>query len=195
MPRKPREFVDGGIYHVFNRGNNRRRLFKSEEDFHCFLKILKKAQTQYPVKLFHYCLMNNHYHLLVQNVKKTALPKFMHWLQLAYVRFFKKKYQTTGHLFEERFRGPRIAEESYYLQCGRYIERNPVEAGLVSRAEEYPYSSAPYYGQGIKNDLITPDPYYVEMGRSDAERQKNYLRFLSLADPYSAMIQNQLMKY
>ncbi len=151
MPRKPREFVDGGIYHVFNRGNNRKDLFRCGEDFACFLKLLSSSQEKYDIRVFHYCLMTNHFHFLLRSEVKEGLPRFMHWLQLGYARYFKRKYHTTGHIFEERFRSPRIAEESYYLQCGRYIERNPIKAKIASNAWDYPYSSASYYAIGAKD--------------------------------------------
>ena len=195
MPRRPREFVEGGIYHVFNRGNNRANLFECQEDFRCFLTLAGLAKQRHPVCIFHYCLMTNHFHFLVQRQTKEALPFFMHWLELGYARYFKKKYQTTGHIFEERFRSPRIAEDSYYLQCGRYIERNPVKAQIVSRAWEYPYSSASYYAEGIADPLIAPNFYYFEMGCHESERRDSYRQFLSLEDPYTPMIEAQLMKY
>jgi putative transposase len=81
MPRKPREFVDGGIYHVFNRGNNRGSLFRSEGDFDCFLKLIILAKEKYSIQIFHYCLMTNHFHFLLQTKVKDGLPEFMHWLQ------------------------------------------------------------------------------------------------------------------
>jgi len=139
MPRKPRAFVDGGIYPVFNRGNNRKSLFHDETDFSCFLTLLSRAQVKYALPLFHYCLMTNHFHLLVRTETKEGLPQCIHWLQLAYARYLKKRYRTTGHIFEERFRSPRIAEESYSLQCGRYLERNPVKARITRHAWEYAY--------------------------------------------------------
>lgn len=195
MPRKPREFVDGGIYHIFNRGNDRRKIFLEREDFQCFLNMMGSALDKYPIKMFHYCLMTNHFHFLLKSETKDGLPAFMHWLQLGYARYFKKKYETTGHIFEERFRCPRIAEESYYLQCGRYIERNPVKAKMVSQAWDYPYSSAAYYVAGKKDRLVTPNLYYLEMGSNDAEWKESYKNFLLIEDPYVPMIDAQLMTY
>jgi putative transposase len=195
MPRKPREFIDQGIYHVFNRGNNRKEIFRTEADFHSFLTLLSEAQAKCAIEVFHYCLMTNHYHLLVRTATKEALPRYMHWVQLSYARYFKKQYHTTGHLFEERFRSPRIAQESYYLQCGRYIERNPVKSGQVQTAWDYPYSSASYYALGREDTLLTPNLYYLEMGTTANERQKNYQRFLILEEPYAPMIDNQLVTY
>lgn len=194
MPRKARELVEGGIYHVFNRGNDRRDLFREGDDFDFFREALHQAKDKFPIEIFHYCLMNNHFHLLVRLLKGEDLPQFMHALQLHYARFFKKKYKSVGHVFQERFRSPRIPEESYYLQCGRYIERNPLKAGLVSEAAQYPYSSAPYYVRGVKDTLITPNIYYEEMGKTHEERRENYRQFLLLDEPYSSMVDQALVK-
>ena len=123
------------------------------------------------------------------------MPRFMHWVQLGYARYYKGRHGTTGHVFEERYRSPRIAEESYYLQCGRYIERNPVKAGRVKKAEEYPYSSAGYYVKGRRDPLVTENLYYGEMGKTAAERRRNYEKFVRIDEPYAELIQEQLLKY
>ena len=107
----------------------------------------------------------------------------------------KSKHKTTGHVFEERYRCPRIAKESYYLQCGRYIERNPVKAEMVLRAEDYAYLSARYYVKGHKDVLITENMYYEEMGRSPHERQRNYQQFVGIDEPYAELISGQLLRY
>ncbi len=195
MPRKARDFVEGGIYHVFNRGNNRRTLFEEKVDFDCFKATLHEGQKRENVKIFHYCLMNNHFHFLIKGEERESVPKFMHWVQLGYARYFKKKHETTGHIFEERYRSPRIAVESYYLQCGRYIERNPVSAKMVVDAEDYPYSSAGYYVSGNRDSLITENLCYKAMGKTQAKRQINYQRFIRIQEPYAELIEDQLMKY
>ena len=164
MPRRPRELVDGAIYHVFNRGNDRRILF------------------------------SDHFHLLLKIQKRGDLAKLMHQVQLAYARYFKKTRAFVGHIFQERFRSPRIYEESYYLQCGRYIERNPVKANLVETAAEYVYSSAPFYVLGTKDSLLTPNPYYTQMGKTEKERRQRYQEFLSLDEPYAQMLDTALVK-
>ena len=137
MPRKVRQLCDGGIYHVFNRGNDRRQLFADPDDFKAFLSRVLDLKLELSVEVIHYCLMNNHFHFLLRVVNGQDLIKFMHRLQLGYVQYFKKKYSFVGHVFQERFRSPLINGESYYLQCGRYIERNPVKAGVVKLAWEY----------------------------------------------------------
>lgn len=192
MPRRPRALVDDGIYHVYNRGNDRIDLFRCEEDFHSFLNLLLEAKQRFSLSIYHYCLMTNHFHLFVRVRQGDDLPKSMHSVQLAYTRVLKKRYEHLGHAFQGRFRSPLISKESYYLQCGRYIERNPVKAGMVKRAEDYEYSSARYYVFGRKDPLITPDEYYLELGNTDEERRKEYRDFLSLEEPYSEMVDEML---
>lgn len=188
MPRRKRELENGGIYHIYCRGNNRQRLFRDPKDFSKYLELIEKVKLRYEFKLYHYCLMSNHFHFLLEVVTGSDLARIMHALQLGYARYYKKRYTYKGHLYQGRFRSPRIPEESYYLQCGRYIERNPVKAKIVPEAADYKYSSASYYVWGIRNDLITPNKYYEEMGRTSAECQKYYREWLALEEPYSDMV-------
>lgn len=194
MPRRRRELVDEGIYHVFNRGNDRRQLFSEPEDYQCFLNHLGLGISKHSVELYHYCLMPNHFHLLLKIQGANDLPVLMHRVQLAYVRYFKKTRAFVGHVFQDRFRSPRISQESYYLQCGRYIERNPVKAEMVKEAPDYPYSSAAFYVRGGEDPLLTVNPYYLEMGSSEPERQRRYREFLALDEPYAAMVDAALTK-
>lgn len=194
MPRKPRELEDGGIYHIFNRGNNRWKLFRDSEDYGVFYGLWYEAKDRCGAEVFHYCWMSNHYHVLLKIEIGKTLGRLLHWVQLGYARYFKKKYKTVGHIFQERYRSPRIPEESYYLQCGRYIERNPVKAKMVSIAERYPYSSAAYYAAGKTDGLITANLYYKSLGNTLETRRENYRKFLTLEDPYDSMISAALVK-
>lgn len=194
MTRKARELVNGGIYHVFNRGNDKMDLFRDPMDFRCFRNRLWKIKQALGFQIFHYCLMTNHFHFLLRVLKGSDLPSLMLRLQLSYALYFKKKYEFVGHVYQERFRSPRIAEDSYYLQCGRYIEQNPIQAGLVKEPWTYGYSSAAFYVKGQPDDLVTPNIFYEEMGRSPEERKKNYKNYLMLDDPYAEMIQTALLK-
>ncbi|MBI2870829.1 MAG: transposase [Candidatus Omnitrophica bacterium] len=184
MPRKSRELTDEGVYHIFNRGNNRTQIFKDPEDFEQFHTLLTQARDHLKTDIFHYCLMGNHYHLLMQIRKAPDLVRFMHAVQLGYVRWYKKKYHVMGHLFQGRYKSPRIEAESYYLHCGRYIERNPLKAHLVTQPTDYPWSSARYYGLGRPDPVLTENLYYAELGSTHLERQQRYQEFLKLHDPY-----------
>jgi len=184
----------GGIYHGFNRGNNRHDLFCDQEDAGTFLGYLYEIKNKLSADIYHFCLMTNHFHFLMQVKKGDDLSKVMHSVQLGYARYFKRKYRFVGHVFQERFRSPLIDGEAYYLQCGRYIERNPVKAGMVDKAWDYEWTSAKYYAAGEKNAIITPNPYYAGMGPDDVGRQENYRRFLAIEDAYSKLIDEVLTK-
>ena len=194
MPRKPRELFDGGIYHVYSRGNNRKNLFLKEEDFECFLSVLKGLKCDYGFDLFHYCLMTNHFHFLIRVCKGKDLPMLMHALKLTYTRYYKKEYEFVGHLFQGRYKSPLIAEESYYLQCGRYIERNPLSARMVKECHEYSYSSAKYYVLGKDDELVSENVYYHDMGHDALTRQIAYRKFLSVDEPYKELVDEALKK-
>jgi putative transposase len=192
MPRKIRELADGGIYHIYNRRNHGADLFCDPQDFECFRYLLRRSRRKYASEVYHYCLMPNHFHILIRIGLGRDLAPFMHLLQLSYARYWQRKYQLRGHVFQERYRSPRIEGESYYLQCGRYIERNPSRAKIVMRPEEYPYSSARYYILGVKDPIVTPNLYYQTMGKTDQERSLRYRQFLSFDDPYVAVIEKSL---
>ncbi len=194
MPRKMRFLTDGGIYHVFSRGNNRQALFRCPGDYHYYLATLQKLKDEMGIAIYHYCLMGNHIHLLMKINQKSNLPKMMHRLQLSYTAYYKRHYEYVGHLYQGRYRSPHIKEESYYLQCGRYIERNPVRAKIVKRAEQYFYSSAAYYVLGKKDSLVTPNIFYEPMGKDLNERRKAYSQFLSFEEPYLGIIEKELEK-
>jgi len=194
MPRKIRQLCDEGIYHVFNRGNNRRDLFEDYVDFRYFSDRILTLKMEIDVDVIHYCFMQNHFHLLLQVSKGEALIKFMHRLQLGYARYFKKRYGFVGHVFQERFRSPLISKESYYLQCGRYIERNPVKIGVVKNAWEYKWSSANYYAVGLRDPLVTRNFYYDSLGESDEIRQTRYREFLKVEEPYGRIVDEALLK-
>lgn len=194
MPRNARVLVDEGIYHVFNRGNNKRDLFLDESDFQYFYNKLLRVKTELGASIYHYCLMRNHFHILLRVQLGADLAKLFHRVQLSYARYFKNKYGFIGHIFQERFRSPFIPEESYYLQCGRYIERNPSKAQLVDDPADYQWCSAAFYLNGRPDPLITPNLYYQDLGSTPRERQKTYQKFLGTEEPYSSMIEQALIK-
>jgi putative transposase len=188
MPRKPRELVDHGVYHVIQRGNHRKRVFEEESDYRYFLNLLRKLKTHYPYSLFHYCLMPNHVHLMLEIERGTNLPKLGQVLFKSYSKWHQPRYQLSGHLWQGRFKSPRVDRESYFLELGRYIERNPVRAKMVADPIGYQWSSYRYYAFGESNDLVTRDPYYEQLGSSDKERQKNYRSNLKMDFPHDVTL-------
>jgi len=138
--------------------------------------------------------MTNHLHLLGHIQKGEDLPKLMQYLLFEYSRWYRKQTGYSGHLWEGRYKSPLIEKESYFLECGRYIERNPVRAHIVQRAEDYTWSSYPYYAWGGKDPLIDEDPYYGELGPDPASRQAYYREFVKLDGPYDPIVDEALLE-
>ena len=193
MPRKPRQLVDGGYYHLIARGNNRLYIFNEPEDFIAFKGLLNRCAEKFSHKLYHYCLMSNHFHLLISIDQGLHLPKMMQFLLYTYSLFYKKKTPYTGHLWEGRYKSLVVDKESYMLECGRYIERNPVRAKLCQRPEDYAWSSYPYYAFGNKDHLITEDPYYETLASNEKDRMTGYRNFVKIENPYEGLVDKSLM--
>ena len=141
MPRTARASVGGLCYHVLNRGNARAQVFESVEDYQSFLELLKKTCEKIPMELFAYCLMPNHFHLVLQPIANNDLGKWMHQLMTAHVRRHHKRHDTNGHIWGGRFKAFPIQRDTHLLTVLRYVERNPLRAGLVEKAEKWRWSS------------------------------------------------------
>ena len=194
MPRPPRPLVDGGCYHLIARGNNRQALFTEEADFRYFLALLAHAKARYPAKLYHYCLMTNHIHLLLEIGTAEHLPKLMQFLLQGYGRWYQAQRGYSGHVWQGRYKSPLVAKESYYLEAGRYIERNPLRAKMVADLTDYPWSSYPAYAYGLANPLLDADPYYAPLALDPARRQAAYRDFVQLESPYAKMLDETLLE-
>ena len=194
MPRPPRPLVDGGCYHLIARGNNRQFIFAEADAFQYFLELLGRAKARYPAKLYHYCLMSNHIHLLLEIGEGAQLPKFMQALLQGYARWYGKRQGYSGHVWQGRYKSPRVAQDSYFLEAGRYIERNPLRAKLVTDLQDYPWSSYTAYAYGTLNPLIDEDPYYTRLGATSVDRQAAYREFVRLESPYATMLDVELVE-
>lgn len=166
------------IYHVFNRGNGKHDIFHDQEDFHVFLRILKKYKKLKNFKIYHWVIMPNHYHLLMRLEEARAISSIMAGIGRSYVHYYHRKYNSAGHLFQGRFKCLPIEAEDYLLTCGRYIERNPLSSGMENSAEKYAYSSAGYYCSGNEDNLTDKNYFYEEFGKDEKERQNKYKEFL-----------------
>ncbi len=143
MPRIPRIEM-AGYHHVINRGVEQRNVFLDEEDFNTFLSLLCDACIEFGVKVHAYALMSNHYHLLIETAKEN-LSRFMRRVNSAYAIYFNKKHRRSGHLWQGRFKSNYVTDEGYLYTLIRYIEYNPLKAGLVEKMGVYPYSSALFF--------------------------------------------------
>ncbi|HZK85200.1 MAG TPA: transposase [Desulfosporosinus sp.] len=144
MSRQSRVKGEDAVYHVIQRGNERKDIFRGDHDKQRYLEILKLQQEKHAVKLYAYCLMDNHAHLLV-DANGADISTFMKGLSVSYVYYFNKRYGRCGHLFQDRFRSELVNSDPYFIQVGKYIHRNPVKAKMVKEAGDYSWSSYGIY--------------------------------------------------
>jgi putative transposase len=178
MARPLRITVPNLPFHVLDRGNNRQIIFHKQEDFIYFLKLLERYKRELKFKLYHFCLMPNHVHLVLEPTIEGSLPKIMMRLTLAYSWYFNKRYGGVGHVWQGRYKSSLIDKGNYFIWCGLYVELNAMRAGLVSKPEGWRWSSYRFYVSGeidiLMEGLIDIDPYYLELGNNARECQKKY---------------------
>jgi putative transposase len=167
-------FLPGIAQHVIQRGNNRCDIFRSPTDYEVFLIMLRRALATYPLTVHCYALMSNHVHLMVTPGNATALPRVMQAIGRCYVPYFNRVYERVGGLFQGRYRAMAVDDERYWFTCMRYIELNPVRAGLVRAPDEYRWSSFRSNGLGAADDVLTPHPLYLALGQTSALRARNW---------------------
>jgi putative transposase len=174
MARLPRLTVPGYPHHIIQRGNNRQAIFASAADYQFLLDLLEDNAKKFGVAVHAYVLMGNHFHLLATPETADALPKMMQAVGRRYVRHFNDAQGRSGTLWEGRYKSTLIQTERYLLACMAYIDLNPVRAGLVAQAKDYPWSSHAHY-IGLRNDrLITPHALYWALGNTPFAREAAY---------------------
>lgn len=171
MPRTPRLVLPNVPLHVVQRGNDRVRIFHSDADFLRFRDDLRASLLASGVALHAYVLMPNHVHLLLTPPDSAAPARLMRRLGARYVRYVNATYGRTGTLWEGRFRSTMVDSDRYLLTCIRYIELNPVRAGLVSEPEDYGWSSFRYHALGEADPLVTPHAVYLSHSPLPAVRR------------------------
>ncbi len=154
MPRKKREWYQGACYHVMGRGNRRCAIYKDEEDYNTFFRLLASVKERYPFTLHAYCLMTNHYHLLI-TTNNEPIWKIMQPIMNHYARNFNQKNGLDGHLFDSRYTSCLIENDIYFLEVSRYIHLNPVKALMVREPLAYEYSSYRWY---MESDELPDNP-------------------------------------
>jgi len=147
MPRIARGLADGFVYHILNRGNAKQKVFQKAQDYKAFTDLMEKAKNRYGIKVFAYCLMPNHFHMVLMPIRAEELSKSMQWLMTSHVRRYHKCYKTSGHIWQGRFKSFIIQRDDHLLTVLRYVEGNPVRAGLVRSARDWLWSS---YGERIE---------------------------------------------
>jgi putative transposase len=146
MPRGSRKASVSGIYHVMSRGIDKRDIFITKNDFLKFISLMEKCQQKTSFKLYAYCLMHNHFHLLI-NPMRQELGKCMQLLTTSYALYHNACHQRFGHLFQNRFKSETIENDDHFLTVLRYIHQNPVKAGLVSEVKNYDWTSFHEYNE------------------------------------------------
>jgi putative transposase len=143
MPRFIRAAVPDTIHHVLNRGNGRGTLFPEPSNYEAFVALMAKAVERFPVALLAYCLMPNHWHMVVRPAREGALSAYVHWLATTHVRQHHARHGTngTGHLYQGRFKNFLVQDDAHLMTVLRYVEANALRAGLVARAEYWPWGS------------------------------------------------------
>src|SRR3989338_652996 len=174
MARLPRLILPGYPHHVILRGNNQQAIFSCPADYQTLLDLIEEYAGKSGVAVHAYVLMSNHVHLLVTPEAADSLPRMMQAVGRRYVRYFNDRQGRSGTLWEGRYRSTPIQTETYLLACMAYIDLNPVRAGLVAEARDYPWSSHGHY-VGLRSDrLVTPHSLFWTLGNTPFAREAAY---------------------
>jgi putative transposase len=174
MARLPRLTLAHQPHHVIQRGNNRQPIFVDRADHETLLSLLGENAVRHRVALHAYVLMDNHFHLLATPSTADGLPQWMQAVGRRYVRYFNDRHGRTGTLWEGRYKSTLIQADRYLLACMAYMDLNPVRAGSVAEARDYPWSSHGHYA-GLRHDrLLTPHPLYWALGNTPFDREAAY---------------------
>jgi putative transposase len=171
MARLLRPRIVGLTQHVIQRGNNKSDIFRAKDDYELFLAAAAEACSLHDVTVNAYVLMTNHVHLMMTPQAVDGISKAMQTIGRRYVYYFNHVYDRTGGLFEGRYRATVIDDETYWFTCARYVELNPVRAGLVARPEDYKWCSYRSHGLGTTDRLLTYHDLYLRLGDSPGARQ------------------------
>ena len=180
MARRPRNYLPGYTYHIVQRGVNKMATFFEPGDYYYYLKQLQQFAEQYHLSIHAFCLMSNHTHLLVTPTEADSISLTMQVVGSTYAQFINKKYKRTGSLWEGRHKPSLIDTEQYLLACYRYVEMNPVKAGIVQHPGQYQWSS--YLNNALgRTGMVKPHQIYTQLGSTDKKRRSSYTAFLNIA--------------
>ena len=173
MPRRARMYLPGYPYHIVQRGNNREACFIEPENYQYYLELWKDNARRYGVAVHAYCLMTNHIHFLVTPENEDSVSRAISVIGSRYAWYFNKTYKRSGTVWEGRHKSSLVQSNRYFLTCCRYIEMNPVVAGMVRKPEEYRWSSYRVNAWGAQSELTQHDEY-LGLGFSPEERCHAY---------------------
>lgn len=174
MPRRPRVLLSGYPLHIVQRGINREPCFFAEEDYHCYLHWLEETARACRCAIHAYALMTNHVHLLLTPSENGSPARLMQSLGRRYVQYINRFYRRSGSLWEGRYKSSVVQAEDYLLACQRYIELNPVRAGMVNDPGQYRWSSYRHNGLQMSDSRLTVHPLYLGLGPTTEARSAAY---------------------
>lgn len=174
MPRQPRFWFSDAVLHVVQRGNNRVPVFVDDDDRRYFLQCLADASFTHGVSIHAYVLMPNHVHLLATPKRPESMPRMMQTVGRRYVGRFNHRHRRTGTLWEGRYKAALVDSDAYLFACMRYIELNPVRAGMVASPAAFDWSSHGANALGADDRLVTPHPTYLALAVTPSARQACY---------------------
>lgn len=184
MTRLPRYVIPGQPQHIVQRGNNRQVIFAADADYQFFRDAMVDAAKDHGLVIHAYVWMTNHIHLLATPEFEHSISKVFQSVGRRYVQYFNFTYRRSGTLWEGRYRATVVDSEQYLLTLMRYIELNPVRAGMVAHPWDYPWSSYRHYAQGesgLNGDWLTAHEEYLRLGRNEAHRQSAYRQLFQAA--------------
>jgi len=197
MPRPARLFLPNMPLHIVQRGHDRQPVFVQPKDCEYYIANLEEAKAKHGIRLFSYCLMTNHVHLLISPGENTAgVSDFMRMLAGRQTRYANKLENRTGTLWEGRFKASMVDTEAYLLTCYRYIDLNPVRAAMVAAPEDYRWSSYRHHAGLEKNELIDASDCYQALGEDGLARCRAYQRYVgrSIGDDELTKIRTALRR-
>jgi putative transposase len=174
MPRRARLRIAGVPLHIIQRGNNRCACFFADHDYGCYMQHLGELAERHACAIHAFVLMTNHVHLLLTPHRPDGASVLMKHLGQRYVQYVNRVYKRSGTLWEGRFRSSIVQAETYLLRCQRYIELNPVRAGMVVSPDEYRWSSFGANALGHRSALVTPHPLFLGLGATELARRAAY---------------------
>ncbi len=176
LPRIARDYSEIKVYHIIIRGIDKQEIFFDEDDRYKFMNIIENTKEKYKYEIYSYCLMDNHVHFVIYD-KQDKISKIMQSIQISYALYFNRKYERTGHLFQNRFFSKKIEDRDYLKVVCRYIHQNPLKAG-IGRTEEYKWSS---YKEYIKKSRIISSKLLLSIFSEDIENaKKEFIKYHNL---------------
>jgi len=178
MPRKPRFVLPGVPMHIVQRGHSRQPVFFEDADYMAYRDWLREGAERYECEIHAYVLMTNHIHILATPTDKEGITRMMQYVGRRYVPYINRMYDSSGSIWDGRYKASLVQEESYMLTCMRYIELNPVRANMVRSPAQYRWSSYRRNAQGKADDLVTSHSLYHSLGKRESSRIAAYKALL-----------------